>query len=66
WSQEEHKNQGFWSYIHPHIDCVLQHLNLSHKKLSYAGRAVSPSTATGSKHIFKKEYAKHMNDTFAF
>lgn len=32
WSQEEHKNQGFWSYIQPHIDCVLKHLNLTGQK----------------------------------
>jgi len=37
WSQEEHKNQGYWSYIHPHIDCVLRHLNLNNQKaLRYA------------------------------
>lgn len=34
WSQEEHKNQGFWSFVHPHIDCVLRHLNIS-KHLRY-------------------------------
>ncbi|CAG2112779.1 unnamed protein product, partial [Medioppia subpectinata] len=64
WSQEEHKNQGYWSYIHPHIDCVLNHLNLSQKKLRYAGRDVSASTATGNKYLHKKEHSEHMNDTF--
>ncbi|CAG2164128.1 unnamed protein product [Oppiella nova] len=40
WSQEEHKNQGFWAYVRPHIECVLRHLHLSHKMLGYAGRAI--------------------------
>lgn len=34
WSQEEHKNQGWWSYIHPNIDCVSRHMGVD-KKLQY-------------------------------
>ena len=29
WSQEEHKNQGFWPFMAPHVDCVLRHLNIN-------------------------------------
>lgn len=32
WSQEEHKNQGFWSFIHPHVDCILKHLGIYNQK----------------------------------
>lgn len=35
--------------------------NCNHR---YAGRAVSATTATGSKFIYKKEHEKHMKDTF--
>lgn len=27
WSQEEHKNQGWWHYMLPNLECVLRHLN---------------------------------------
>ena len=27
WSQEEHKNQGWWNFISPNLECVLRHLN---------------------------------------
>lgn len=27
WSQEEHKNQGWWNFILPNMECVLRHLN---------------------------------------
>lgn len=26
WSQEEHKNQGYWPHIQPHIQCILKEL----------------------------------------
>ncbi|XP_042905193.1 2-oxoglutarate dehydrogenase complex component E1 isoform X2 [Parasteatoda tepidariorum] len=51
WSQEEHKNQGYWCYIQPHMETVSNH----ERHISYAGRAVSASTATGSKQAHKKE-----------
>lgn len=27
WSQEEHKNQGFWSYIEPHVETIFKQLD---------------------------------------
>lgn len=35
WSQEEHKNQGYWSYVQPNIQTTLRHLN-KNSKLRYA------------------------------
>lgn len=61
WVQEEHKNQGYWSFIWPHFECVLKHLNQG-KDLSYVGRNVSASTATGSKHVHLFEFKKLMDD----
>ena len=26
WSQEEHKNQGFWSFIEPHIETIFKNI----------------------------------------
>ena len=28
WSQEEHKNQGWWDFVSPNLECVARHLNL--------------------------------------
>lgn len=61
WVQEEHKNQGYWSFIWPHFECVLKHLNLE-KGLSYIGRNVSASTATGSKHVHLYEFKKLIDE----
>lgn len=58
WTQEEHKNQGYWCYIQPHMETVTSH----ERHISYAGRAVSASTATGSKQAHKKEQEKLLTD----
>lgn len=61
WVQEEHKNQGYWSFIWPHFECVLKHLNQG-RELSYVGRNVSASTATGNKHIHLFELKKLIDE----
>lgn len=61
WVQEEHKNQGYWSFIWPHFECVLKHLNQG-KELEYIGRCVSASTATGSKHVHTSEFNRLMEE----
>lgn len=66
WSQEEHKNQGFWSYIEPHVETVFRHIDgKAGRQLVYTGRKVSPTASTGSKFIHIHEHEQHMNDTFA-
>jgi len=45
WAQEEHKNQGAWTYVQPRIESAIQHKT----QLLYIGRPVSASTATGNK-----------------
>ncbi|XP_077526748.1 2-oxoglutarate dehydrogenase complex component E1-like [Haemaphysalis longicornis] len=61
WVQEEHKNQGFWSFVQPRLQTVVAH----QKPVTYVGRAVSPSTATGSKHTHKKEAERLLSESFA-
>ncbi|KAG9509638.1 2-oxoglutarate dehydrogenase-like, mitochondrial, partial [Fragariocoptes setiger] len=70
WAQEEHKNQGFWSFVWPHFDCVQKYLDETNtsgnnKDLTYVGRATSPSTATGNKYVHKNEFVKLMNDAMS-
>lgn len=33
YSQEEHKNQGYWSFIEPHVECILKHLHAGGKEM---------------------------------
>ncbi|XP_044750201.1 2-oxoglutarate dehydrogenase, mitochondrial isoform X5 [Coccinella septempunctata] len=51
WAQEEHKNQGYWTYVQPRFDTALT----GTREISYAGRPTAPSTATGSKAQHLKE-----------
>ncbi|XP_076329373.1 oxoglutarate dehydrogenase Nc73EF isoform X2 [Tachypleus tridentatus] len=53
WAQEEHKNQGFWGHVQPRLESCLRNMN-DPRHITYGGRAVSPSTATGSKQMFKR------------
>ncbi|KAL0892292.1 hypothetical protein ABMA27_015465 [Loxostege sticticalis] len=59
WSQEEHKNQGSWSYIEPRFRTLLQ----NQKNICYNGRATAASPATGSKAAHNKEL-KNLLDEF--
>jgi 2-oxoglutarate dehydrogenase E1 component len=53
WCQEEPRNMGAWTFVEALIPWVLERLTPSGRRLRYAGRAASASTATGllSKHI---------------
>lgn len=33
WSQEEHKNQGYWNFILPNMECVLRHLDINKRPM---------------------------------
>ncbi|MFH4976461.1 hypothetical protein AB6A40_003170 [Gnathostoma spinigerum] len=62
WVQEEHKNMGAWSFIHPRFNSLLAKEG---RLIKYAGRAPSASPATGNKytHIVeqKEMLAKALN-----
>lgn len=62
WCQEEHKNMGAWSYMQPHITYLLDAKDFS--KISYVGRAVSSSPATGKLSIHQMEHQVLMNQLF--
>jgi 2-oxoglutarate dehydrogenase E1 component len=56
WCQEESKNMGAWTFVEPTFEWVLTHLQAKTKRIRYAGRAGSASTATGqlSKHVLEQ------------
>lgn len=63
WFQEEHKNQGGYTYVRDRIALALR------KKLEeiiYGGRPPSAAPATGSKLIYTKEYNDMMADAMNF
>lgn len=38
WSQEEHKNQGYWAYVQPLIHSTMRHVGMGSNKFWYANR----------------------------
>jgi len=58
WVQEEHKNQGAWTYIQPRVQTALGGY---HRRIHYVGRGTAPSPATGSKVQHKKEFYTFMS-----
>ncbi|XP_020288809.1 2-oxoglutarate dehydrogenase, mitochondrial-like isoform X2 [Pseudomyrmex gracilis] len=57
WLQEEHKNQGAYSYVRDRIALAL---GIPLEDIKYGGRPPSSSPATGSKIIYKTEYNNMM------
>ena len=57
WCQEEPKNMGGWTFVEPNINWVLDRVTPAGRRVRYAGRAASASTATGlmSKHIHEQK-----------
>ena len=45
WVQEEHKNQGAWSYVQPRFQTAIGGYE---RRVNYCGRDVAPSPATGN------------------
>ncbi|PLB33314.1 alpha-ketoglutarate dehydrogenase KGD1 [Aspergillus candidus] len=66
WAQEEPLNAGAWSYAQPRIETLLnqtEHHNRRH--VLYAGRAPSPSVATGLKSVHLKEEQELLEAAFS-
>ncbi|XP_050073647.1 2-oxoglutarate dehydrogenase complex component E1 isoform X4 [Anopheles maculipalpis] len=61
WAQEEHKNQGCWTYVQPRFDTAIN----STRDFSYVGRPCGASTATGSKAQHLKELKNLLDDAMA-
>ncbi|XP_046664712.1 2-oxoglutarate dehydrogenase, mitochondrial isoform X3 [Homalodisca vitripennis] len=61
WSQEEHKNQGCWTYVKPRFHTALNGV----RDVQYAGRPTAASPATGSKMQHLRELAALIDDTMA-
>jgi 2-oxoglutarate dehydrogenase E1 component len=53
WCQEEPRNMGAWFFVDVFLAWVLNQINATHRRATYAGRPASASTAVGqmSKHL---------------
>ncbi|XP_012274883.1 2-oxoglutarate dehydrogenase, mitochondrial isoform X5 [Orussus abietinus] len=60
WSQEEHKNQGAWTYVQPRFHTALN----GTRSVAYCGRPTAASPATGSKMQHLKELKQLLDDSF--
>jgi probable 2-oxoglutarate dehydrogenase E1 component DHKTD1 len=59
WSQEEHRNQGAWTFIRPRFESLLG------RQIEYVGRDTLGAPAVGSTQVHKKEEAKILEETFS-
>jgi len=57
WCQEEPQNMGAWTFVEPRLYAVLDGLDADKRRVRYAGREASASTATGlmSKHTAQRD-----------
>uniref|UniRef100_A0A8B9KVV7 2-oxoglutarate dehydrogenase complex component E1 n=1 Tax=Astyanax mexicanus TaxID=7994 RepID=A0A8B9KVV7_ASTMX len=60
WSQEEHKNQGYYDYIKPRISTTINHAH----PVRYAGREPAAAPATGNKKAHLLELERFLNTAF--
>lgn len=67
WAQEEHYNGGAWGYVRDRVDAVLREIGgeKEGRRVVYAGRGLSASTATGVKRVHEAEEKKLLEDAFA-
>lgn len=63
WVQEEHRNQGCWTYVKPRIQNLLKFAKKP-SELHYVGRRASCSAATGLHSIFEKEHKEILEKAF--
>ena len=65
WVQEEHKNMGAWPYVRPRFETVLKKDD-RRRQISYVGRHVSASTATGNKQAHIMEISQLLKKSFQY
>lgn len=63
WIQEEHRNQGAYSYIRDRLALAL---DLPLEEIRYCGRLPSAAPATGSKMTHQNEHQEIMTQAMSF
>ncbi len=62
WCQEEPQNQGYWTFINPHIEHILTDAGLENTRPAYVGRKAAAAPATGLASNHKLEQDALVND----
>lgn len=62
WVQEEHRNAGAWRFMKSRLGYLLSDINRG--GLTYRGRNVSGSPATGSLNVHNRELEKMLVESF--
>ncbi len=65
WCQEEPRNMGAWSFVEPHIETLLEHLDVAGARVACVGRDASASTAAGTIADHRREQADVLRRAFA-
>jgi len=45
WCQEEPKNQGYWTFVEPNLEWVLDRIGAKYGRAAYVGRPAAASPA---------------------
>lgn len=64
WAQEEHRNQGAFSYVKERIELLLEKEGREDEKIRYIGRKTSGSTAVGSLNTHTLQLQEFLEDAF--
>ena len=63
WAQEEHRNQGAWSYVKERLELLMENAKRQ-GDIRYIGRKISGSTAVGSLNTHKQQLVELLDDCF--
>ena len=65
WVQEEHMNQGCWTYVQPRIEAAMKMGSLNKQAhVEYVGRNSSAATATGHHDVHDNELEAFLKHAF--
>lgn len=64
WAQEEHRNQGAYSYVKERLDLLMESTSHKGRSVDYFGRKISGSTAVGSNKTHKQQLEQLLQDAF--
>lgn len=65
WAQEEHRNQGAWSYIKERLELLREKLGKEDPLVRYVGRKIAASTAVGSAKTHRQQLEELLADAFS-
>ncbi|MBD8066718.1 2-oxoglutarate dehydrogenase E1 component [Devosia sp. PTR5] len=65
WCQEEPKNMGYWSFIQPYVEWVLDQVGRVGQRVHYVGRPAAASPATGLMRTHLAQLQAFLDEAFA-